>query len=354
MRTLIHRQSQKAGLPPGSLVRVGEEKAEKVKITVIDYKDEHFEQREIERVEDCLDFKDKPTVTWINVDGVHDTETVRRLGECYQVHPLTLEDILNTEHRPKMEDFGHYIFITLKMLGLSPNGQGITVEQVSLVVGQGFVISFQEATGDVFDPVRERIRRASGRMRSREADYLAYALIDAVIDEYFVILESLGEEIEGLEDELVTDPGQGVLESIFKLRREMVVLRRSIWPLREAISALEKSESGLISQGTRVFLRDLYDHTISVVDTVETFREMLAALLDLYLSGVSNKMNQVMKVLTVVATIFIPLTFIAGIYGMNFENMPELKWSWGYFAVWLIMAAIAGLMLLAFRRKKWL
>ncbi len=353
MQVFVRKQSHKAGLPPGSLAPLVERREEAVNITIIDYRDDHYEEMETHRVAECLPFKEKPSVTWINVDGLHDLEILRRLGEGYDIHPLTLEDVVHTDHRPKMEDFGHYLYVTLKMLYLTPEETGVATEQVSLVVGRGFVISFQEAPEDVFGTVRERIKKASGRIRRRGADYLAYALMDAVVDQYFIILESLGEELESIEDELIDEPGKGILESIYTLRREVVLLRRSVWPLRETVSSLEKSESEIIEEPTKMYLRDLHDHTISILETVETFREMLAAMLDSFRSLAGERMNQVMKVLTIIATVFIPLTFIAGIYGMNFENMPELKWPWAYFAALGVMAAVAAAMVVYFKRKRW-
>jgi magnesium transporter len=281
-------------------------------------------------------------------------KVIEQLGKHFSLHPLLLEDILHTEQRPKMEDFGEYLFFVLKMLYLEEGRHEILAEQVSLILGSNFVISFQEREGDVFKYVRERIRNSKGRIRKVGADYLAYALIDAIVDNYFIILERLGETIEELEEELVTNPVSDTLQTIHHLKREMIFLRKSVWPLREVISALERGESPLIQESTGVYLRDLYDHTIQVIDSVETFRDMVSGILDIYLSSVSNKMNEVMKVLTIIATIFIPLTFIAGIYGMNFEYMPELSWRWGYPAVWFVICAIFITMLAYFKRRKWL
>jgi len=353
MKIFALKQSEKAGLPPGTLVPVAEKKDEKVTITIIDYKDDYFHQEEAEEAAGCLRYKDQPTVTWINLDGVHDLDMIRGLGEMYGLGSLTLEDIANTDHRPKMEDFGDYIFITLKMLYLSSDEQEIFSEQVSLAFGQGFVISFQESPDDVFGAVRERIQNAKGRVRNHGADYLAYALIDSVVDQYFLIIESLGEAIESLEDEVLGHAEGDVLGPIYSLRREIVLLRQSVWPLREVVGGLGKSESDLIVKSTLVYLRDLYDHTLSIIDSVTTFKEMMSALLESHHSNVSAKMNEVMKVLTIIATIFIPLTFIAGIYGMNFEFMPELKVRWAYFGVWGVMGGVVAAMLYYFKKKRW-
>ncbi|MDY6958706.1 MAG: magnesium/cobalt transporter CorA [Halobacteriota archaeon] len=350
----VTKRSNKVGLPPGTLVHVGEKRVEKVKITIIDYDKEQFQEEEVEQVEECFPFKDEPTVTWINIDGIHDVEIIEKIGKHFGIHPLILEDILNTAHRPKMEDLGDYIFIVLKMLYYDGKEKEIKTEQVSLILGKQFVISFQERKGDVFDPIRDRIRNSKGRIRKMGGDYLAYALLDAIVDNYFIILEKIGEEIESLEEELVGSPGPETLHLIHGLKREMIFLRKSVWPLREVISTMERGESSLINESTGIYLKDVYDHTIQVIDTIETFRDVISGMLDTYLSVVSNKMNEVMKVLTIIATIFIPLTFIAGIYGMNFEYMPELGWYWGYFTVWFVMAIVAVLMVYYFRRKGWL
>jgi magnesium transporter len=349
----IKKTSKKTGLPPGALVHIGEKRAEEVKITIIDYDETHFQESEAKTTGDCLPLKDSPIVRWINVDGLHQVEVLEQLGDCFGLHPLVLEDILNTGQRPKMEDFGDYIFVVLKVL-YDDRSNGITTEQISIVLGSSFVVSFQEVEGDVFDPIRERIRSGRGHIRKMGADYLAYALLDSVVDNYFVVLEQLGEKIEFLEEELVTNPTTDTLQIIHDLKSEMVFLRKSVWPLREIISGLERGESALIQESTGIYLRDVYDHTIQVIDTVETFRDIISGMLDIYLSSVSNRMNEVMKVLTIIATIFIPLTLIAGIYGMNFQYMPELGWRWGYPMVWLAMLVIGAIMLVYFRRRRWL
>ncbi len=348
------RRSKKAGLPPGTLLHIGEKKTEKTRITIIDYDEEQLQEREVQTVEECLPFKDKPTVTWINIDGIHQVELIEEMGRHFNIHPLTLEDIVNTEQRPKMEDYQDYIFVLVKMLSYGEEGNGIRPEQVSLILGANFVISFQEKQGDVFDPVRERIRKGKSRIRKAKADYLAYALVDTIVDHYFVVLEKFGEEVEGMEEELVTNPRPETLHVIHTLKGELIFLRKSVWPLREVAGGLERGESPLIHKSTRVFLRDVYDHTIQAIDTIETFRDLVSGMLDVYLSSVSNKMNEVMKVLTMIATIFIPLTFVAGIYGMNFKYMPELEWDWGYFAVLFVMGVIVFLMVSYFKRKRWL
>jgi len=351
---LIKKRSEKTGLSPGTLVHVGERKAEKVRIKILDYDEAQFEEKEAKTVEECFPFKDKPSVTWINIDGLHEVELVEKLGNHFGLHPLLLEDILNTEQRPKMEDFGDYIFIVLKMLYYDEKGNDIEAEQVSMILGSNFVISFKESEGDVFDPVRDRIRKKKGRIRKAGADYLAYALLDTIVDNYFIILENVGERMEDTEQQLATNPTSETLQFIHELKKVMIFLRKSIWPIREVVSGLERCESTLIHKSTGAYLRDVYDHTIQIIDTVEGFRDMISGMLDIYLSSISNRMNEVMKVLTIFASIFIPLTFVAGLYGMNFEFMPELKWHWGYFAVLFVMFLVGISMLVYFRRKRWL
>jgi len=355
----IKKSSKTIGLPPGSLVHVGDSRTAQVKITVIDYDEKNFIEKEVS-VEECFLFKDKPSVTWINIDGVHQIDIIEKIGLHFGLHPLILEDIVNTDQRPKMEDFEDYIFIVLKMLYHSKKDDEIKAEQISLILGKNFVLSFQETEGDVFDFVRERIRNSKGRIRKVGADYLTYSLLDAVIDNYFIILEKIGETVEETEDKLITNPMPKTLQAIHDMKRELIFLRRSVWPLREVISGLQRGESKLIHKSTQIYVRDMYDHTIQVIDTIETFRDMISGMLDIYMSSVSNKMNEVMKVLTIFAAIFIPLTFVAGIYGMNFDphaspyNMPELGWQYGYPMVCVVMISVAVTMLYYFRRKKWL
>jgi magnesium transporter len=344
--------SKKAGLPPGTLVGDDAKGAAPVKITVIDYGEDSYEEKELEEITDCRLFRETPTVTWVNVGGVHRIEVLEELGECFGIHSLVLEDIANTEQRPKTEDFGDYLFVVLKMLDYE--GDEVETEQVSMVLGHNYVLSFQEREGDVFDAVRERIRNAKGRVRKMGPDYLAYALLDAVVDNYFVILEQIGEKVGLLEEELAENPNPETLQNVHELKREMIILRKSVWPLREVVNGLIRDDSKLVHQSTGVFLKDVYDHTIQVIDAVETYRDVLSGMLDLYLSTVSNRMNEVMKVLTIIATIFIPLTFVAGIYGMNFQFMPELGWHWSYPLVWLVMLIVALSMVIFFKSKKWL
>ncbi|HEX9901581.1 MAG TPA: magnesium/cobalt transporter CorA [Acidobacteriota bacterium] len=354
MPVMFKRRSKKSGLPPGSLVHVGEKKMEKTRITVIDYDQDNFVEKQAVSVEECRPFRKTSTITWINVDGVHEPEVIQHLGECYGIHPLILEDIMTTSQRPKLEDLGDYLFLVVRMMTNHRGRDEEKFEQVSLVVGSNFVLSFQEDVGDVFDQVRDRIRKGKGQMRSQGPDYLAYALLDAVVDGYYGELERVGDEIEVLEDEILKDPKPTTLQQVHRLKRDMIFLRKSIWPLREVIGRLERRESPLIKESTALFLKDVYDHAVQVIDTVETFRDMLSGMLDTYLSSASHRMNEIMKVLTIIATIFIPLTFIVGIYGMNFKFMPELEWRWGYLVIWALIAVVAVIMLSYFKRKKWL
>jgi magnesium transporter len=287
------------------------------------------------------------------VDGVHQTDVLARLGEHFGLHPLTLEDIVSTSQRPKIETFPDYVFIVCRMLRIDPATSRIESEQISLILGRNFVMSFQERAGDVFDPVRERIRLGKGRIRKLGPDYLAYALLDAVVDNYFLVVEKYGEQVEELEGQLLGEPSSDLLRAIHQIKREMILVRRAVWPLREVIGVVLRDESDLIQPGTRLFLRDVHDHTIQVAEVVETFRDVLTGLQDLYLSSLSHRMNEVMKVLTVISTIFVPLTFVAGVWGMNFQHMPELAWRWGYLGAWGVFVAIGGLMVAYFRRKRW-
>ncbi len=353
MSRLIKEISKKAGTVPGTLVHIGESKTEKVKITIINYDESDFREKIARSAQECIDSVNEKGVTWINIDGVHDVDLVSDLGKAFNIHPLVLEDIVNTGQRPKFDDFEDYIFVVLKMLYKEHKSHDITAEQVSLIVGKNFVISFQEQEGDVFENVRERIRKAKGRIRKMRSDYLAYSLIDAVVDNYFVILESIGEKIEDMEKKLVKKADPKILQNIYGVKRDIIFFRKFVWPLREAINALARGDAALVDQTTVIYLRDVYEHTIQVIDTIETSRDMISGMLDMYLSSLSNRMNEVMKVLTIFAAIFIPLTFIAGIYGMNFKYMPELEWHWGYFSVLGFMAVVAGVLIIFFKKKKW-
>ncbi|MBN2178498.1 MAG: magnesium/cobalt transporter CorA [Deltaproteobacteria bacterium] len=354
MLQLLKKASEKVGLPPGSPVHVGEIKADEVKITLIDYDQTNYEERVIENIEESFPFKETSTVTWINIDGLHNIDIIEKIGGHFGLHSLVQEDIVHTGQRPKFENLDEHVFVILNMFHYREEKDDVDAEQVSIILGSTFVISFQEEEGDTFDFVRDRIRNNRGRIRRMGADYLAYVLIDSIVDNYFAILEKYGEKIEALEEELTTDPSIETLNTIHRLKKEIMLLRRSVWPLREVIGALQREESSLIGDSIMVFVRDLYDHTIQVIDSIDTLQEILSGLQDLYLSSVSNKMNEVMKVLTIFAAIFIPLTFMAGIYGMNFEFMPELKLRWAYPALWVAMITVALGLLIFFKRRRWL
>jgi len=360
MTRLMKKFSTRAGMEPGAMVFVGDRKTEKTRIKVITYDEIRYEEKEVESIEACLPSRDSLALTWISVIGLHDTDVIERLGQHFNVHPLILADIAHTGHRPKIEETDQYVFVALKMIYTeSPEGDVYT-EQLNLVFGDRFVISFQERENRVFDQVRERLEKTVPRSRFLGADYLAYALVDAVVDQYFTILERLGEQIESVEDELVIRPGRESLTAIHDMKRQLILMRKRVWPLREVVGSLERTESKLTHDYTRVYVRDLYEHVIQVIDTIETFREMASGLLDIYLSSISNRMNEVMKMLTIIATIFIPLGFLAGVYGMNFNteaspfNMPELNAKYGYVGFWLAAVAVGGGLLLFFRRKRWL
>lgn len=348
------RTARKAGLLPGTLIHIGDKRLEKAKITVFDYDAKKLTEKEPKDVEECFPFRDQPTITWINIDGLHDTSIIRKIGAHFRIHPLILEDILHTEQRPKFEDHDKYFFIVLRMLTYNHDFKELNSEQISFIVGRNYVISFQETVGDIFDNIRDRIRKSKGLVRKCGADYLVYTLLDAIVDNYFVILENMGEEIEKIEADLMGNPTKKVLKMIGMLKKQMLLLRKSVWPLREVINGLHRTESRILKTPTRVYFKDLYDHTIHVMDTIETYRDVVGDMLETYLSAISNKTNDIMKILTIFTTIFIPLTFLAGIYGMNFEFMPELRWKYGYAVVWAIFLTVGAFLLYFFRKKDWI
>ena len=350
----MKKLSPKTGLSPGSLVFVGHKKTDKTAIDIMDFNPTELKELRTDNLDDFFLLKDTSDISWIDIKGVHNTQMISQIGEHFQIHSLVLEDIMNTRQRPKIDFYDDYIFAVMKMISWNDKKKSIETEQISLIIGHHYVLSFQEKEDDIFDPLRERIRKGKGRIRSMGSDYLAYAMLDVTVDNYFLVLEGIGEYMELLEEKVLQKPDKEILKEIYVLKRENLMLRKAVWPLREVNAQLERTESTIVKKKTRPFLRDLYDHTIQVIDTVETNRDMTSGLLELYLSTLSNKTNEVMKVLTIIATIFIPLTFIVGIYGMNFDNMPELHWPWAYFAVLGIMAIIALGMLWYFRRRKWL
>lgn len=339
---------------PGTMAYRGTKALDVTQIDIINYNSIIHKVIESKSVEDAFHFKAKDTVTWININGLNNLDTIEKLGKHYNLHPLTLEDIGNTNHRPKLDVFEHYLFIVFKMLYFNTEAE-IVYEHMSMVVGEGFVLTFQEADGDVFNDLRERISHGKGRIRGMGSDYLMYGILDAVVDNYITVIEAFGDKVEDLEEAVFNaEPNNNISNKIQTHKREILKIRRSIVPLREVINRLEKTETSIIDEKTHSFIRDLYDHIVHVNENIELYREMVWSLMDMYMSVISNKMNEVMKVLTIIATIFIPLTFIAGIYGMNFDNMPELHYENGYFILLGVMILIFLMMLVYFRRKKWL
>lgn len=354
-RKVLKHSAAKAGLPPGALVYVGEDKPPlATRISIIDYDEHGVRERELTRVEECLQFTNHTSVTWINVDAIQEPGLIETFGKVLGFHPLMLEDILNTDQRAKIEDHGGYLYIVLKMLEWRPATGEIDIEQLSLVVGPNFVISFQERPGDFFDPLRARIRDAVGRARKLGADFLAYSLLDLVIDHYFIVIDRLGERIEQCEDEVMTRASPATLQTIHDLKRELIFVRKAVWPMKDVIASLRHLDTPLIAKSTGIFLRDLQDHIVQVIEGVDTFQNLVSDSLDTYLSTVSNRTNTVMKVLAVFSAVFMPLTFVTGIFGMNFRDMPPLEWSWGFSGTLIAMGAIGVLMVIFFKSKRWL
>ncbi len=358
MKKLLKNTARKIGQSPGSLIYTGEKQAGIFKCNLISYEKDQVEEKIFSEPEEILQFLGSRQNIWINIDGIQQADRIGKIGGIFKINPLTLEDILNTAHRPKTEDLGEYIFIVIKLLKYDDESQ-LKVEHVSLVLGKNFALSFQEDEKDEFEVIRESIRKNKGHIRDFKTDYLTYRLLDWVIDNYFSVLEYVGDRIEEIEDELLAKPSSITLHRLYRLKADLILIRRAAWPLREAINNLEKTESELIKNSTSIYLRDLYDHIIQIIDTTENYREMIAGMMDIYLSSVSNRLNEVMKVLTIISTVFIPLTFIAGIYGMNFNtsvssfNMPELNWFLGYPIILSVMLLIAISLLYLFKRKKW-
>jgi magnesium transporter len=354
MKRLTPRRSRKTGMPPGSVVHIGAPSARPTRIQTLRYGADRLAEEPDATPEQALACRDETGVAWINVDGVQDVELLKKLGDGYGLHPLAIEDIANTEQRPKLEDYGDFLFIVLKML--SPDGGRVRAEQISLVIKRNVVISFQEhdKPGDCFDPLRARLRADASRLRGAGADFLAYGIVDAVVDHYFVVLEQLGDAVEGIEATASLDPTARGAQAIHESRRELQAMRRAVWPLRDLVAQLLRRESPLISEKTAVYLRDVYDHLVQVIDTIEALRDLLSSLLEVELTRASLRMNETMKALTLIATIFIPLTFIVGVYGMNFDFMPELRWRFAYPALWALMLAMGVGMVAWFKRKRWL
>ena len=345
--------SDTVGLHPGALVHVGEKRVEQITFDQIEFDKTNFTHKTLDTIDECLNTNGKTTVTWTNIIGLHDADVIHKIGEYYSIHGLVQSDIMNTELRPKIEDHDDYLHVLLKLPHiLSENS--LFMEQISFIVGKNYVLSFQETSDDIFDPIRERLEKAVGSIRERKSDYVAYALVDAIIDYYYVVMEKIGTQTEQLEEELMTNPTPQTLQIIHTLKREMVILRKSIWPMREVIDRFERMQSDIIQESTRTYLRDVYNHSVQVMDNIEGLREMIGGMLDTYLSSIGNKMNEVMKTLTIIASIFIPITFIAGIYGTNFSYVPELEWEGSYFVMVGVMVIIVIVMIAWFKKKNWL
>ena len=363
MPRFVFNRSKKLGKPPGTLIFIGDQKTQSQEINLIEYNGKTLNEAkdtQFDSIKNKIILETDDLTNWIDIIGLHGVENVEKIGSLFDLHPLTLEDILNTDQRPKFEEYQNYIFIVIKIISYDKSISEIVVEQASLVLGKGYLVTFEEQPSTLFNDLRERIRTKKGKIINYGPDYLAYSMIDVIVDNYFTVLEKMGEEIEDLEEELVINPKTETIQSIHQFKREMIALRKSVWPLREVITKLMRQDSEYVDEKTIIYLRDVYDHTIQVIDTIETYRDLLSGMLDIYLSSVSNRMNEIMKLLTLIGTIFIPLSFITGLYGMNFDrsvsplNMPELGWSFGYIYVWVVMLSVVFIMLFYFRRKKWI
>ncbi|MFT5207547.1 MAG: magnesium transporter [Candidatus Omnitrophota bacterium] len=350
------KTTKNPGSSPGTIVHIGEQKINKSRIRLMQYDNSEILEKEFETIEECIASSNSlPGVKWINVDGLHDIELLKGIGKAFDIHPLVLEDIVNTKQRPKYEEHDHQIFIVLKMLYADPDESKVSSEQMSFVLGKDYILSFQERVGDVFGEVRKRIRTGgSGRIRKAGSDYLLYALTDAMVDHYFIVLENIANQLENADNELTENPSSTTLRQIHDLKKEIVLIKKQTWPLRELFASILRSESKLISKKTAIYFRDVQDHVFQILDSVESFREMISTMLDMYQSSISNKMNEVMKVLTIIATIFIPPTFVAGIYGMNFDSMPELHMKYGYFVVLGVISICIATMVFYFKKKRWI
>lgn len=354
MARFFKKKEASLGQVPGVPVFIGSRKIENARLRLIDYTRDSLEEKELQDIMDGVPYQTTNTVTWINIDGVHDVELIKTIGSSFNLHPLVIEDIVNTGQRPKMEEYDDYLHIVAKMLRFDSRQEQVIGEQLSMILGGTYLITFQEQVGDVFEPVRDRIRKSKGRIRGGGIDYLAYALLDSVVDNYIDVIERLGEKIEDIEEEILNNPNPAVLAKINTYKREMNYVRKSVRPAREFILKLSTLDTDLIRESTGPFLKDLLDLATQSVEVIDTYKEILSDHLNIYHTGVSNKLNEIMKVLTIFSAIFIPLTFIAGIYGTNFEYLPELKYRYSYFVFWGVLVAVAMVMVKFFRRRGWL
>jgi len=353
MQKLVKSRSKTIGLPPGTLVHIGEKTRETTLMTLISYDEETFEKRSLD-IKGLKELKvDGMGITWLNVVGLSDINVLETIGTVFGLHPLILEDILDTGQRPKIDVNEDYLFISAKMLFYDKESGELDIEQVSIILGKNYVITITEKNTSVFDPVIKRLQQGMSRFRKLGADYLAYSLLDIVVDNYFAVLENFGERVELVEDGMMAGNDKQTLKTIHNLKRQLLLLQKAVWPLREVLSFLERGESYLVEKTTDIYIRDLYDHVIQVMDTTETLRDILSSMLEVYLSSSSNKMNEIMKVLTIISTVFMPLSFITGVYGMNIRYMPELEWPLMYPVIWGVMVSISVAMLIYFKKKKW-
>jgi len=353
MSESLSNLSEKAGMAPGTLVHVGNILEPESRISLIDYDNETFVEKQIRSIDELAAYKKKETVTWVNIEGLSDVSLIESVGELFEIHPLVLEDILNAHHRPKFEESDDYLYIVLKSLSLKKDHFSVGYEQISILLFKNFVFTFKEKKDELFVPLYKRLKNSQGRLRSQGSDYLTYAILDIIVDMHFLLFDSLDLITDALEDELLTNPTSQTLADIQQIKRELIDIRKSVSPLRELLMSILRSNSALIHNKTYLYFRDIHDHVLHITDELESYRDMLTGLLDIYISSVSNKINEVMKVLTVFASIFIPLTFITGVYGMNFDYMPELKWQWSYFGVWGFFIVFSVVSFLYFRKKRW-
>lgn len=354
MYRALKRQSKKAGMPPGTLVYTGVKSDVIPTLSLMSYTPENIQENHEKNLEDCLSARIENGITWLNIDGLQNIDLIKQVGKSYNLHPLVLEDILNPVQRSKIEMFEHYVFIVMKIMIWHENKKNFSIQQISIILGDHFVLTFQEKKCSLFDPIINAIRAGQGRVREQDSDYLCYILMDTIVDQYFIILDKLGEHIEKIEQIIISDPTRKNVQSLYRLKRKLFTFRKIAWPVREITNHLLQAKVSFVCDFVLPYFRDVYDHIIQIIDTVETFRDMLSSMLDVYLSSLTNRINEVMKVLTIIATVFIPLTFIASIYGMNFKYMPELQWKYGYFAVLGIMGVVVVVMLVYFRKKKWI
>lgn len=352
MKIQVSRRGIKTGAPPGTLMHIGKDRTNGIVITRCIYDESNYSEEKNITIHNLFNEKKEGVVSWINFDGIHDVKVIEEIGNHYGIDMLVLEDIVNATQRPKIEDYSDYIHISLKMLTYNKQTNETESEQVSLVFNSYMVLSFQEKNVDDFDPIRERIRK-KGKIRKMGTDYLVYSILDYIIDNYFLVLEKTGEKIELLEEEVLASSSKETIKKIHELKREIIAIKKLVWPMRDILSVMMKPENEFIEVSLIMYLRDAYDHIIEIMETIEAYRDFLAGLHDIYLSNISQRMNEIMKVLTLISTIFIPLTFLAGLYGMNFKYMPELEWHYGYYFLVFIMVILALAMIKYYKKKKW-